>query len=55
MMVNKNEIVELKRKPNLYEITVIANEDDFDFWGELKRINELFKNILRRTCGKNLF
>ena len=41
--LKKNEIVQLKRKPNLHKIIVYAMEDDSDTWAESKRLNELFE------------
>ena len=39
---NSNEICYINRKPNNFEIVVIAKEEQFDSWYHLKRINKLF-------------
>ena len=47
-----DEIVTMKRKPNLHEIIVYANEDKFDLWSQLKRINKLYDKYMDKSLWK---
>ena len=47
-----NEIIKMKRKPNLHEIIVYANKDKFDSWSQLKRINELYDKYTNKSLQK---
>ena len=51
---NNNKIAFIKRKPNTYEIHVVANDDEFNLWEQLKRINELLLSNVNLCSWKKI-
>ena len=51
--LKNNEIVQLKRKSNVFEIIVVAMEDEYDTWKYLQRLNQIFEKYGQTEVFKN--